>query len=364
MSETLETSDEKGPDNPFGGLTLVSTPGFEDLTESLAKSVTELSRRPGRDFTPVDVVHPTLGYFTNGEVKDRHTSEHIAGHDVMIITGGPGTPEMLIRTQLLLGTVARRRPTRIILFTPHFPMGRSDVESESELCMPAILVPCWQTASTVSGTCLLDRVVCVDPHSDSILSTGGGGVVTPVRMTRKLLSNILRDALKLTNNIVISFPDSSSKKRFNKALPKIKEEFGRDFPIVFASANRDDSGKLIENVYGDVAALEGALVIEVDDEVDSGGTLIDVANLLLRHGAWKVWSGVTHGVLSGSASVRFSAPGCPIDRLHIMDTIRPHKRPELAPLLESGRLRVISWADDYAEVILRIHWRKGIRELR
>ncbi len=347
-----------------GGLTILGMRGHEDLARRLASRVVELGENSRRNSTPVDVVIPKLGYFESCEPMVRHTSDHIAGHDVMIITSGPGTPEMLTDTLNILGTVARRRPTRIILFTPYFPLGRSDVERTDELHMPAILVEAWKAVGKVGDTPLLNRVVCVDPHSESIFATGGGGFVTPIRMTKKLLLQILQYALEITDKVVISFPDSSSKKRFKDAIPEVEALLGRTFPIIFASANRDAKKKVIENVYGDVESIEGSLVIEIDDETQSLGTLDDVAHMLRRRGAATVWAAVTHCALCGKGPQRLMAEECGIECLFVMDTIDPYSRPDLQLPLESGRLRVISWFEEYAEVIYRAHWNLDIRALR
>ena len=348
------------PFNPNGGLTIVAMTGFEDIAYQVAAGVQKKGRKRGNFRTPVDVVIPTLVYYGSGEPKVRLGKKHIGGHDVIILTSGPGTPKMLVELTSLLGYVARRRARRIIVITAYFPMARSDKDDERELAMPPIWVDAWQGASKGK----LDRMVCVDPHSDHVTSAGGGGFVTPIKMTRRLLMELVEQALQQSEHVVLSFPDNTSRKRFKAALKDLKNKLGRKLPIVYASADRDEDGKLIDEVAGQVDAIPGSLVVQLDDETASGGTQIDVARMLKAMGASSVWGGVTHGVLCDNAVERFSAPDCPIDRLYINDTIIPSNRPELVPLIESGRLRVLSWLNDLIWVVYKLHWDEDVRELR
>ena len=58
------------------------------------------------------------------------------------------------------------------------------------------------------------------------------------------------------------------------------------------------------NIIGDVA---GHACILIDDIVDSGGTLVNAAEALLKAGATEVSAYITHGVLSDGASERIAA---------------------------------------------------------
>ena len=52
-------------------------------------------------------------------------------------------------------------------------------------------------------------------------------------------------------------------------------------------------------VMGDV---EGRLCVLTDDMIDTGGTIVSAAEILLQRGAAEVWAMASHGVLSGPAS--------------------------------------------------------------
>src|SRR4030042_1877359 len=66
--------------------------------------------------------------------------------------------------------------------------------------------------------------------------------------------------------------------------------------------NADASETL--NVIGDV---EGMHALTVDDEIDTAGSLVGVANALLKRGVTKVYACCTHPVFSGPAIQRIAA---------------------------------------------------------
>ena len=112
----------------------------------------------------------------------------------------------------------------------------------------------------------------------------------------------------------------------------------------------DDSAQML-HLIGDVAGLD-ALVI--DDEVDTAGTLVEVATLLKGHGAREVYAACTHGVLSGPAIERIERS--PLSHLLVTDTLPP-------PALPDGKLQTISVAPLLGEAIQRIHTGQSVGEL-
>ena len=71
-----------------------------------------------------------------------------------------------------------------------------------------------------------------------------------------------------------------------------------------------------KEVIGDV---NGRLCILTDDMIDTGGTIVSAAEILLERGATEVWAMATHGVLSGPAVDRLK--NSPIERLVLTNTL-------------------------------------------
>jgi len=58
-----------------------------------------------------------------------------------------------------------------------------------------------------------------------------------------------------------------------------------------------------------IGEVKGMRCILIDDIVDSGGTLVNAAEALLKHGAVEVMAYITHGVLSGGAVLSVCSQG-------------------------------------------------------
>ncbi|PJA45497.1 hypothetical protein CO174_02880 [Candidatus Uhrbacteria bacterium CG_4_9_14_3_um_filter_50_9] len=362
-------TDTRGPWNQHGGLTLIPLRGYEKSAERLKAAIEAQSQRDDSLSTPVDIARPTFGTYANGEPDIQLDKKHVGGHDCVILTSGPGTIQMISDLMWTLAFVAARRASRVMVVTGYFPLGRSDKdEGHLRLTTPPMLVGMMKAVATLpSGTPVLDRIVCADPHSPQITMAGGSGFVTPIILSRRLLSPIVTEAQALNPRICLAFPDDGAAKRFESAILRISQDLGIEIPMVYGIKRRDirtGKSQLIA-MYGDLEALPGSVVIMLDDEIATGGSVIDMGRMLKdTYRAHTVWAGVTHGVFAGSAVERFMAEDSPVQRLITMDTIGAHNRPELVPMLERGLLQTHSWEPDLARVIYHHHWNENIREVR
>jgi ribose-phosphate pyrophosphokinase len=98
------------------------------------------------------------------------------------------------------------------------------------------------------------------------------------------------------------------------------------------------------NVIGDV---RGKRAIIVDDEVDTGGTLMMTTQALEREGAIEAYACATHGVLSDPAIDRIRESS--LREVVITDTI------PLSPSHHLDKIKVLSVAPLIGEAIMRIH---------
>ena len=95
-----------------------------------------------------------------------------------------------------------------------------------------------------------------------------------------------------------------------------------------------------------------------DDEVDTGGSIIQAVNLVKERGARNVYVSFVHPVLSGNAAERLSA--LPVTEFITTDTvpIEPEKL-----VLFGGRLTTLSIAPLLGEVIARANAGRSVGEL-
>jgi ribose-phosphate pyrophosphokinase len=106
------------------------------------------------------------------------------------------------------------------------------------------------------------------------------------------------------------------------------------------------------NIIGEVKGMNALIV---DDEVDTGSTLVATTDMLQRHGTVAIYACCTHPVLSGLAVQRIEQS--PIRELVVTDTI---------PLPVEKRLpkiTILSLAPLLGEAIRCIHSGQSVGEL-
>ncbi|TMB56747.1 MAG: hypothetical protein E6J47_04250, partial [Chloroflexi bacterium] len=91
----------------------------------------------------------------------------------------------------------------------------------------------------------------------------------------------------------------------------------------------------------------GKTAVIIDDEINTGGSLIETVNALTAEGAREVYSCATHGVFSRPALERIEESA--LTEVIVTDTI------PLPPEANPDRITVLSIAPLFGEAIRRIH---------
>ncbi len=203
--------------NNNGGLTVVALPGFEEMGRIVRETIEEK-----HDY-PVDFVVPKFSLRASGEPFLRLSKDHLGGHDVVAITSGPGTYEMLGQLQFLLHYLKARRAKRIAVVIGYSPLGRSDKDEGSE---ELALIPHVIHAIRSATYGHLDRIMTADLHSaQSVMAAGEMGIITEHSMARHILRQAIRDSGVEANQICLFLPDDGARKRFRDAIDRLEEEF-------------------------------------------------------------------------------------------------------------------------------------------
>ena len=95
-----------------------------------------------------------------------------------------------------------------------------------------------------------------------------------------------------------------------------------------------------KDVVGDV---DGKVCVLIDDMIDTGGTIVSAAEILLARGATEVWAMATHGVLSGPAIDRLK--NAPLSKIVLTNTL------PLPPEKQLPQIEVLSVAEIIAEAL-------------
>jgi ribose-phosphate pyrophosphokinase len=154
------------------------------------------------------------------------------------------------------------------------------------------------------------------------------------------------------NGVVIVSPDAGRVKvaeRFAQHLADMNAD------VAFINKRRPKNTTNIavaKEVIGDV---EGRLCILTDDMIDTGGTIVSAAELLMERGAKEVWAMATHGVLSGPALERLD--NSPITRVVLTNSI------PLPPEKRTPKIEVLSVAKILADALSAVFEETSVSDL-
>jgi len=214
--------------------------------------------------------------------------ENVRGEDMFVIqsTSFPAN-DNLMELLVVIDALRRASARRITAVIPYFGYARQDRKVGPRTPISAKLVA---NLITHAGA---DRVLTVDLHAGQI--QGFFDIPTDNLYAMPVIVKDIHDYLGTADLMVVS-PDVGGVVRA-RALAK---RLGTDLAIVDKRRERAGESEVM-NIIGDV---EGRSCILIDDIVDSGGTICNAAEALLKNGAKDVCAYTTHGVLSGGAVTR------------------------------------------------------------
>jgi ribose-phosphate pyrophosphokinase len=232
--------------------------------------------------------------------------ENVRGEDVFIIqsTSYPANDHLM---ELLIGIDALRRASarRITAVIPYYGYGRQDRKVGGRTPISAKLVA---NLITTAGA---NRVLTRELHAGQI--QGFFDIPTDNLFSTPVLERDIKESYKDVSDLMIVSPDVGGVIRARALANRL----GSDLAIV--DKRRPKAGESeVMNIIGDV---EGRDCILVDDIVDSGGTLCNAADALLKEGAKSVSAYITHGVLSNGAIKRIDESK--LKQLVVTDSIDP-----------------------------------------
>jgi len=279
----------------------------------------------------IDLGNVITSTYSDGEFQPSY-EESIRGTRIFIIASTNPGPENLMELLLMIDAAKRASARHITAVIPYFGWARQDRKDKPRVPIAAKLVA--KMLETAGAT----RIITMDLHADQIQ----GFFERPV--DHMFASTIFLPYLQSLNldNLTIASPDMGGSKRayaYSKAL-------GSDVVICYkqrAKANVISHMELI----GDVT---GKNVVLVDDMVDTAGTLTKAADLMMERGALSVRAICTHPILSGTAYERIE--NSKLEELITTDSIPVSQ--------ESPKIRVLSCADLFADVMKKVHHNESI----
>jgi len=290
----------------------------------------ELAGKIAKSFG-IELGNVLISTYSDGEFQPSF-EETIRGSRIFIIGSTQPSSKNLMEMLLMIDAAKRASARHITAVLPYFGWARQDRKDKPRVPIAAKLVA--KMLETAGAT----RIITMDLHADQIQ----GFFERPV--DHLFASTIFLPYLRGLNldSLTIASPDMGGSKRayaYSKALES-------DVVICYkqrAKANVISHMELIGNVTG-------KNVVIVDDMVDTAGTLTKAADLMIERGALSVRAICTHPILSGNAYEKIEKSK--LKELIITDTI-PLKQ-------KSSKIKVLSCADLFADVMHNVHYNKSI----
>jgi len=287
-------------------------------------------------FLGLSLINAEVKQFADHEVFVE-IKENVRGEDIFIVqsTSYPANDNMM---ELLIAIDALRRASakRITAVIPYFGYARQDRKVAPRTPISAKLIA---NIITSAGA---DRVLTIDLHAGQI--QGFFDIPVDNLYASPVFVRDIKENFDLKNLVVVS-PDVGGLLRARAIASKI----GADLAIV--DKRRPKAG--VSEVMNIIGEVEGKNCVIVDDMVDSGGTLCNAAEALLKKGATSVSAYITHGVLSGGACNRVA--NSKLKNLVITNSIEPTKE-----TLMVDNIRIINIAPLLGEAIRNISQEKSL----
>jgi ribose-phosphate pyrophosphokinase len=308
-------------------LVLVAGRGHSELSNEVAEHLA------------VPLGECVLSTFANGEIYCRY-GENIRSADVFVFqTHGAPINDLLMEQLIMIDAAKRASAKRITAVCPFYGYARQDRKAEGREPITARLVADMFTAAGA------DRVVTVDLHTGQIQGFFDYPVdhLTAVPVIAEYLSkNVESDA-------VIVAPDAGGGKLARRFADRLNAD------IAFIDKRRPKGTHNVAVATEVVGDINGRTCIIVDDIIDTAGTVVSAANLLIDRGAVEVYIAATHGLLSGPAVDRLK--NGPVREVVVTNTV---------PISDEKRfdnLRVLSIAPLLAEAIDAVFEDGSVSEL-
>jgi ribose-phosphate pyrophosphokinase len=316
----------------YGDIKLYAGSGSPELAGKIADYL-------GQPLSPREIIQfPNENIF----VKLKNSAR---GQDVYVIqTTASPVHYNLMELLIMIQTVRLDSAARITAVVPYLCYGRSDKKDQPRVPITARLV------ADMIESAGADRYMTFDPHAGQI--QGFFSIPGDVLTASHMVSDHIRDHLQpqMREPVVVATDLGFAKKGRNYALDL-------DVPIAFIEKRRagNDANAEALTLIGDERDHD---VIIVDDEVDTGGSIVEAVDVVEDHGARDIYLAFIHPIFSRSAAKRLA--DLPIKHMITTDTV-PIPHDKMAPLAD--RITVLSIANLLGEVIRRAHEGRSVGEM-
>lgn len=277
-------------------------------------------------------VDEPISVFADGEIRVRIQSN--LRRRMVFIIQSTATPvnDHIMELLFMIDAAKRASSSEVIAVLPYFGYARQDRKEMSRVPISSSVVA---TAIINAGA---DRILTLDIHSeqqegfiakpwDNIY---GSYSILPILKSKKL------------SNLVVAAPDKGGMLRATGYARLLGAE-----SIALVYKKRDIMLNNVSKTMAMIGNVKDKNVLIVDDMIDSGGTIVNAAELIHKKGAKSIRVVATHGIFSGDALEKISKS--PIEEMIVTDSIVQKKE-----VLQSPKVTIASVVPLIAEAIKRI----------
>ena len=277
--------------------------------------------------------------FSNENIFVR-IQENVRSRDVYLIQSMSSPVNTSIMELLIMIDAFRRASAgRITAVLPYYAYGRSDKKDQPRVPITARLL------ANLIETAGADRILTMDLHASQIQ----GFFNIPVDELTAIAHIIDYFRKRDLSQTTVLATDVGGEKRARD----VARQLGVPLAIVLKERIGNEERVAAQNLIGDV---DGRDILIVDDEILTGGTIMEAADIALSRGARKVTVACIHAILSGRAIERICGHS-EIDELVVTDTL------PLAEAKKHAKITCLSVAPLLGEAITRINSGRSVGEL-
>lgn len=269
--------------------------------------------------------------FSDGEFQPSF-EETVRGAHVYLVQSTCPPTDNLFELLMMVDAAKRASAGRIVAVLPYFGYARQDRKDKPRVAIGSKLVANLLAAAGVN------RIITMDLHADQIQ----GFFEVPV--DHLFASSVFIPHIEDLGlqDAVMAAPDVGGTKRANAYAKHLNAELA----ICYKQRKKANEIESM-TVIGDVKDKD---VIILDDIIDTAGTLTRAADMMMEEGAKSVRAFCSHPVLSGNAYEKIENSS--LSELVVTDTIPLQQ--------ESDKIKVLSVADLFADVITRVEKHRSI----
>ncbi|MGA1374455.1 MAG: ribose-phosphate diphosphokinase [Flavobacteriales bacterium] len=287
-----------------------------------------------------------LSRFANGELYARF-DESVRGADVFVlqshlsVPGGMSINDLIIEQLVMLDALKRASAKRTVAVIPYYGYSRSDKKARSREAIAARMIADLYEAVGV------DRIMSVDLHTGQIQ----GFFRNPFdHLTAlPLLEQWITENTDPAKRVIVS-PDAGR--------VRLTEKFAGHLgaPIAILHKRRDPTRHNVAETLDVIGDVQGREAVLIDDMIDTAGTIVGAASLLMERGATRVIACATHPLFSGPAVERLE--NSVIERVVVTNTI-----PVPEDIGMDGKLVVLSIAPILASALRAVCADESVAEI-